>query len=74
MHDDTGTIECRMVMCYNLKEYITYGSSVYMWHKGSHSSNVLCFRARLEPGKGGQDYDPLGGFIKTFVHNACNMK
>ena len=48
MYDNTGTIECR------LKEYITYGASVYMWHEGSHSSDVYWFRAKLEWGREGK--------------------
>ena len=37
-----------------------------MWHEGSHSSDVYWFRAKLEWGKGGQDYDPLGGGIHIY--------
>ena len=62
MDDNTGTIAMSAeLLC----------ASVYMWNEGSHSSDVCWFRAKLEWGKGGQDYDPLGEFIKTFVHNVC---
>ena len=54
-------------MCYVLKEYITDGASVYMWHEGSHSSDVaILVREQLEWGKGGQDYDFffwVGGWV-----------
>ena len=40
MYDNTGTIECRIVMCYVVKESITGGASVYMRHEGLHSSDV----------------------------------
>ena len=52
MYDNTGTIECRIVMCYVVKESITGGASVYMWHEGSHSSDVYWFREKLEWGEG----------------------
>ena len=40
MHDNTGTnIECRIVLYYVSKEYITDGVSVYMWHEGSHENS-----------------------------------
>ena len=70
MYDNTGTIECRIVMCYILEEYIIEGASGYMWHEGSHSSDVYWFRAKLEWEKGGQENDHWGegGSSKTFVH------
>ena len=49
-----------------------------MWHEHSYSSDVYWFGAKLEWGKGGQDYDHFGGeeggeveFKITFVHNVC---
>ena len=60
MYDNTGTIECR-IMCYILKESITGGASVSMWHEGSHSSDVYRFRAKLEWEKGGQEHGYWGG-------------
>ena len=67
VYDNTGTIECRIVMCYVLKEYITDGASVYMWHEGSHSSDVCWFRAKLEWGRVGGGYS----LKKKNVHNVC---
>ena len=41
-----------------------------MWHEHSYCSDVYLLGAKLEWGKGGKDYDTLGGlFLKTFVHN-----
>ena len=37
------------------------GASVYLRNEGSHSSNVCWFRAKLEWGEGGQDYNSFGG-------------
>ena len=56
------------ILTYVSKEYITDGASVYMWHEGSHSSDVaILVREQLEWGKGGhaQDYDIffLGGWV-----------
>ena len=48
MYDNTGTIERRIVMYYILKEYTTYGACVYMWQEGSHTSDIYCFREKLE--------------------------
>ena len=53
------TTQVRILM-YVSKEYITDGASVYMWHEGSHSSDVYWFRAKLEWGKGGQEHGYLG--------------
>ena len=51
MYDNTGIIECRIVMYYVLKEYITYDASVYLGHEGSHSTDVYWFREKLEWGR-----------------------
>ena len=61
VYDNIGTFEHRIVMYYVLKEYTTDGTSVYIWHKVSHSSDVYWFRAKLEWGKGGQEHGYLGG-------------
>ena len=63
VYDNTGTIEC------SLKVYITYGASVYMWHEGSCSSDVYWFRAKLEWGKGRQDY----GHFRGINENICSQ-
>ena len=42
-------------------------ASVYMWNEGSHSSDVCWFRAKLEWGKVGQYYNPLGGGVFIIV-------
>ena len=62
-------------MCHIIKKSITGGASVYMWHEGSHRSDVYWFRAKLEWGKGEQDYDPFkgGGFIQIFVMRVFNL-
>ena len=55
MHDNTGTIVCRIVnnnMYCVSEEYITDGASVYMWHEGSHSSDKYWFKAKLAGGGG----------------------
>ena len=57
------TTQVRILM-YVSKEYITDGASVYMWHEGSHSSDVaILVREQLEWGKGGQDYDFFLGWV-----------
>ena len=68
MYDNTGTVECR------LKEQIIYGASVYMWHEGSHSSDVYWFRAKLEWGKEGKIMIPLGDSYKhLFIMCVFNL-
>ena len=71
------TTQVRILMCVS-KENITDGASVYMWHEGSHSSDVaILVREQLEWGKGGQDYDFFFGWVgitivvSTFTTIVC---
>ena len=64
-------IECRIIVYYVIKAYTTDGDSVYMCHKGSHSSEVYWFREKLEWGKGKIMILWFGWIHNAFPHNMC---
>ena len=65
MYDHTGTVECRIVMCYVFKEYITDGASVYMWHEGSHSSGITGSEQSWNGGRQAKIMIPWGEIHKN---------